>query len=150
MLVVAVADIVELVILLLDGVCHVAIVLLVAVSTCPLVGDVAVATSILVDAECRLLAVTSFVVAVIVLLVNVCVSVVPTTVSVGAPVKLPIVIEPSCCVIFDAVIRASAKVPDVTSAAAIVNVFDAVFIVLFVKVCVSETPTIALVIEFRY
>ena len=68
-------------------------------------------------------------------MVSVCVSVVPTTVPLGAPDRLPMVIDPSCWVILDAAILASANVPDVTSSAAILIVFDNVLIVLLVSVC---------------
>jgi len=56
----------------------------------------------------------------IVLFVKVCVSVVPTTVPVGAPDNAVMSMDASCCVTLETAIRASAKVPDVISEVACV------------------------------
>ena len=76
-----------------------------------------------------------------VLLVRVCVSVVPTTAPVGAPERLPITIDPACCVTLLAATRASDKVPEVIRLASTETVLLEELMVLFVNVCVSVVPT---------
>ena len=86
----------------------------------------------------------------IVLFVKTCVSDIPTIAPEGAvsvaktvPVPFPCKILPLVKLVVPEPPLLTGKVPDVISVAAIIIVFDAELIVLFVKTCVSVVPTIA-------